>query len=365
VRGSETTRGLPGAKYLCATVRTQRTVCSWSVVSVLTVSGTAAWVTAVSSSSCSMLIDMSVRDIWKEKCFGMLEIVINITSIYKLKLLLIGAWSSVFSERNQNKILYCPFLYPVVGRKVIIQDVVFVWLNKSTLHTWTQSSTSRPQDTSNSFDRDGAAGYGMLQFLLLTILFFNINSSCCVSSRNYNIQWSSLTPKLNTEFTHFWQSGLSWLRSVLNHSCRSVHYWTLTAFLYSIEPLLQVSTLLKPYCRSLHYWTLTAVQCIIERLLQVSTLSNAYCRSVHYWTLTAVQYIIEPLLPFSTLLNPYCLSVQYWTITAFQYNIEHLLPFNTLLNHYCCSVNDWNLTAVQCIIEPLLPFNTLLNTYCR
>ena len=69
VRGIETTRDLAGAKCLCATFHTHRTVCNWSVVSVMSVRDKGSRVTAVSSSS--MLKTLLATAICKEKCIGL------------------------------------------------------------------------------------------------------------------------------------------------------------------------------------------------------------------------------------------------------------------------------------------------------
>jgi len=96
--GSETTRGLPGAKYLCATVYTHRTVCSWSVVSVLSVSATAVWVTAVSSSS--MLTAVSAPDICKKYALFCRRVSYSFIWFPNLIMLWLINWSYCYFERD-------------------------------------------------------------------------------------------------------------------------------------------------------------------------------------------------------------------------------------------------------------------------
>jgi len=109
VRGIETTRGLVGAKCLCATVHKHRAMCSWSVFSVLGVSDTAGWVTAVSSSSCSMLSFVSATVICKEKCIGISKPHIHLTSKNNIDLFInliklsIGTWSLQFGRMFGEK----------------------------------------------------------------------------------------------------------------------------------------------------------------------------------------------------------------------------------------------------------------------
>jgi hypothetical protein len=91
------------------------------VVSVLTVSGTAAWVTAVSSSSCSILTAMLAVVIWKEKRIGMrncyrfvyfqLNNAVNEFTVY---------WymtPCIFVLQSEEITIPSSIFYPVFGRR--------------------------------------------------------------------------------------------------------------------------------------------------------------------------------------------------------------------------------------------------------